>query len=65
MYVFFNLCKMSSEYMHEANFKFLPQNLPETKMETYLQINALIALSVTIHSAQNIYLIQIKHYFGK
>jgi len=56
---------MSSEYMHEANFKFLPQNLPETKMETYLQINALIALSVTIHSAQNIYLIQIKHYFGK
>ena len=49
--------------MHEAHFKILPQNLPETKMETYLEINTLIALSVTIHSAQNTYLIQIKHYF--
>ena len=54
---------MSSEYMHEANFKIFPQNLPETKMGTYLQINTLIALSVTIHSAQNTYLIQIKHDF--
>lgn len=56
---------MSPEYMHEANFKILPKNLPETKMETYLQRNTLTALSVTIHSAQNTYLIQIKHYFGK
>lgn len=47
--------------MHEANFKILPQNLPETKMETYLQINTLVALSVTIHCAQNTYFIQIKH----
>ena len=39
--------------MHEANVKILPQNLPETEMETYLQINTLIALSVTIHSAQD------------
>ena len=50
---------MSSAYMHEANLKIFPQNLTETKMETYLQINTLIVLSVTIHSAQNTYLIQI------
>jgi len=43
---------------------FSPKTYQKQKW-TYLQINALIALSVTIHSAQNIYLIQIKHYFGK
>jgi hypothetical protein len=39
---------MSSEYMHEANVKILPQNLPETKIETHLQINTLIALSKNV-----------------
>jgi len=47
--------------MHEEDFKILPQHLTETNMETYLQTNTLIALSVTIHSVQNTYLIQIKH----